>query len=254
MPKIYHYTKLNTAIEFILPSMSLRTNFLSKMNGPKENQKWAFGGINVPYETLYSTTDSNTDAHRVHFDSMYKFGEEIKSKIQAICFVYSDVYNGYENEMMWAQYTENHKGVCLELDTELFIKENSHINIFKFQNINYELKEDEWVYWNRNLSKDQNIDQFIKRNFENLFLSKSHYWEKEYERRLLIVANDYYHLNIKESLTGIYYGLSTNFNYDVAIQQFIDPVKTKRYRVYFEDNKLKRMERKIVYTTKDSIK
>lgn len=244
MSKIYHYTKLNTAIEFILPSMSLRTNFLSKMNGPKENQKWTFGGINVPYDTLYSETTSDINSDRDHFERMYKLGEEIKSKIQATCFVYSDIYKGYENEMMWAQYAENHKGICLELDTELFIKENSHIDIFKFQDVNYKPKKNEWVHWNGNISKDENIDQFIKRNFENLFLSKSHYWEKEYEKRLLILANDYCHLNIKESLTGIYYGLSTDFNYDVAIQQFIDPEKTKTYWVYFENNRLKRMERK----------
>ena len=214
------------------------------MNGPKENQKWSFGGMNVPYETLYTELDYNADSDRAHFDGMYKFGEEIKSKIQATCFVYSDKYKGFENEMMWAQYSENHRGICLELDTELFIKENSQLDIFKFQDINYEPKKNEWIYWNRNMSKDENIDQYIKRNFENLFLSKSHYWEKEYEKRLLILANDFCYLNIKESLTGIYYGLSTDFNYDVAIQQFINPIKTKTYRVYFEDNKLKRMERK----------
>jgi len=244
MPKIYHYTKLSTAIEFILPAMTLRTNFLDKMNGPKENQKWTFGGVNVPYETLYSELNYETDSNKAHFDSMYKFGEDVKSKIQATCFVYSDIYEGYENEMMWAQYSDNHRGVCLEIDTDLFLEENSQLDIFKFQNVNYQPKKNEWVHWNRNLSKDDNIEQYIKRNFQNLLLSKSHYWEKEYEKRLLILANDYCNLNIKESLTGIYYGLSTHYGYDLAVQQFIDQNRTKIYKVYFEDNKLKRMERK----------
>lgn len=240
MPKIYHYTKLSTAIEFILPDLTLRTNFLNQMNGPKENQKWAFGGINIPYETLYSELNYNTDSDKAHFDGIYKFGEEIKSKIQAICFVYSDTYKGYENEMMWAQYSENHKGICLEIDTELFIKENNHLDFFKFQDINYEPTKNEWVYWNRGMSKEGNIDQYIKRNFVNLFLSKSHYWEKEYEKRLLILSEDYCYLNIKESLTGVYYGLSTNLSYDASIKQHINQTKTKIYRVYFEDNRLKR--------------
>ena len=244
MAKIYHYTKLSTAIEFILPLMSLRTNFLDKMNGPKENQKWSFGGINVPYETMYSDINFDTDNDKAHSDSMYKFGEEIKSKIQAICFVYSDIHKGYENEMMWAQYAENHRGICLELDTDIFIEENKHIDIFKFENINYKPKKNEWFYWNKNMSKDENIDQHIKRDYESLFLSKSHYWEKEFEKRLLILENNYCNLKIKDSLTGIYYGLSTDFNYDVAIQQFINPEQTKTYRVYYENNKLKRMERK----------
>lgn len=244
MSKIYHFTKLSTAIEYILPNMSLRTNFLNKMNGPKENQKWSFGGINIPNETLYSDLVSEIGSDAAHFESIYRLGEEIKSRVQAICFVYSDEYNGYENEMMWAQYAENHKGICIEIDIELFIKENNHLNIFKFQNINYKPKKSEWIYWNKNMSKDENIYQYIERNFENLFLSKSHYWEKEYEKRLLILADDYCYLNIKESITGIYYGLFTDHNYDAAIQQFINPLKTKNYRVYFENNKLKRMERK----------
>ena len=244
MPKIYHYTKLSTAVEFILPAMTLRTNFLDQMNGPKENQKWTFGGVNVPYETLYSELNYDADSDKAHFDCMYKFGEDVKSKIQATCFVYSDIYEGYENEMMWAQYSDNHRGVCLEIDTDLFLRENTELDIFKFQNINYQPKKNEWIHWNRNLSKDDNIEQYIKRNFQNLLLSKSHYWEKEYEKRLLILADDYCYLNIKESLTGIYYGLSTHYGYDLAVQQFIDPNRTKTYKVYFEDNKLKRMERK----------
>lgn len=141
MPKIYHYTKLSTALEFILPSMTLRTNFLNKMNGPKENQRWTFGGINVPYETMYADLVYEADSDKAHFDSMFRFGEEIKSKIQAICFVYTGKYQGCENEMMWAQYAENHKGICLEIDTELFIEENKHIDIFKFQDINYKPKK-----------------------------------------------------------------------------------------------------------------
>jgi hypothetical protein len=52
MSKIYHYTKLNTAIEYILPTMTLRTNFLNKMNGPKENQPRRFGGMNFDYKVL----------------------------------------------------------------------------------------------------------------------------------------------------------------------------------------------------------
>lgn len=244
MSKIYHYTTLSTAIEFILPAMTLRTNFLDQMNGPKENQKWSFGSVNLPYETLYSELNYITNPDNAHFKSMYLFGKDVKSKIQATCFVYSEKYSGYDNEMMWAQYSDNHRGICLEIDTDLFLEENKQLDIFKFQNVNYEPKKDEWVHWNQNLSKNQNIDQYIKQNFENLLLSKSHYWEKEFEKRLLILANDFCYLNIKESLTGIYYGLSTHYGYDLAIQQFTDPTKTKIYNVYFEENRLKRMERK----------
>jgi hypothetical protein len=243
MPHLYHYTKLTTAIEHILPSMSLRTNFLSQMNGPKENQRWTFGGINIPYEALYPDS-SSMEPNAAHFECQYRFGEEIKSKVQATCFVYSDEHKGYQNEMMWAQYAENHRGICLELDSDLFLKENSHLDIFKFEDINYKPKKKPWINWNGNMSKDENFDQLIQWNYGNLFLSKSHYWEKEYEKRLLILADDYCYLNIKKSLTGVYYGLFTAHHYDPAIQQFLDHDRTKTYKVYFESDKLKRIERR----------
>lgn len=253
MAKIYHYTRLSTVIEDILPKMTLRTNSLDRMNGPKENQKWSFAGINVPYESLYAELNSDKNRNNAHFDRMYKFGEDVKRKIQATCFVYSDKFPGYENEMMWAQYSDNHKGVCLEIDQDLFLEENKQLDIFKFQNVNYEPKKKEWIHWNKNLTKDENIEQYIKRNFESLLLCKSHYWEKEYEKRLLILANDFCYLNIKESLKGIYYGLSTHYSYNVAIQQFIDPNKTNLYKVCFEDNKLKRIKQKSILSNFNSL-
>ena len=208
-------------------------------------QRWSFGSVNVPYESLYPEINLNPNKDAAHFASMYQLGEDIKSKLQAICFVYTDQYNGYENEMMWAQYAENHCGVCLEIDTDLFLEENKDIEIFKFQDVTYNPKKNnKWIDWNPNKTKDENIRHHIEKDFGELFLSKSHYWDKEFEKRLLILQDDFCYFKIKNSLTGIYYGLSTNHNYDAAIQYLIDPERTKTYRVYFESNKLKRMERR----------
>lgn len=66
--------------------MTLRTNFLNKMNGPKENQKWSFSSVNVYYESLYPEINLNPNKAAAHFDSTYQLGEDIKSKLQAICF------------------------------------------------------------------------------------------------------------------------------------------------------------------------
>lgn len=245
MSKIYHFTKLKTAIEYILPTMTLKSNFLNKMNGPKENQNWAFGGVNVPYQDLYPDIYLKSGMSFAHFESQFKLGEEIKSKVQAICFVYSDEYFGYENEMMWAQYAENHCGICLEIDEELFLEENKDKNIFKFQNINYNPnKNNKWIHWDLSKDKNENINQHIIHDFEGLFLTKSHYWEKEFEKRLLILEDDYCNLSIKKSLSGIYYGLKTKRNYDKSIQQYNNSNITKSYKVFFEQNRLKRMDYK----------
>jgi hypothetical protein len=239
MSKIYHYTKLSTAIEYILPTMTLRTNFLNKMNGPKENQKWGFGGNNINYKEMYPSSYSS-ESHNKHQE---RLGEEIKSKIQAICFVHSDNYPGYENEMMWAQYSDNHSGVCLELDLDAFITENMNSDFYKFENINYEQGESVSLIWDGSDSKENNICKIINRHYKSLFFTKSHYWEKEFEKRLLIKSDTPCNLSIKNSLTGVYYGLETKPYYDVAIEQFINTKKTKVYWVEFEKNRIIRIEK-----------
>ena len=55
---------------------------------------------------------------------MYQLGDEIKSSCQIICFVNDQPKEGILNEMMWAHYADNHRGVCLEIDTDKFIGEN----------------------------------------------------------------------------------------------------------------------------------
>lgn len=238
MSKIYHYTKLSTTIEHILDSMTLRTNYLNSLNDPKENQLWAFGGINIDYENIYPETYSE----KTHISHQYKLGEEIKSKIQALCFVNSEHSGGYENEMMWAHYGERHKGLCVELDFDEFKLENISSGIFKFENVEYENIEKPQLYWNKNLSKAENIKNLIQTHYKSLFLSKSEYWEKEYEKRLLIISDEQHYLKINKSLTAIYFGLLTHPNYYQAIKRLINPNRTKLYRLYYERNKIRRME------------
>jgi len=145
------------------------------MNGPKENQQWSFGGINIDYEGIYPDTYTQES----HYSHQLKLGEEIKSKIQALCFIHSEMCDGFENEMMWAQYAENHYSACLEFDEELLVEENDHLDFFQFENMNYDLQENIFPYWNLSLSKEENIDIIIKRYYKLLFLSNSHYLEKD---------------------------------------------------------------------------
>ncbi|TVZ56623.1 Protein of unknown function (DUF2971) [Lutibacter sp. Hel_I_33_5] len=237
MPKLYHYTSFENAIEFILPHKSLRTNYLSEMNDPKENQQWAFGGINIDYKSIYPNEYSND----THIFCQQKLGEEIKGKVQALSFVNSDEEDGFKNEMMWAHYGKNHKGLCLEIDVDKFIEENTSINFFKFENIKYLFEKKPSIYWDKRLSKEENINNIIKKNYKSLFLTKSKYWEKESEIRLLLIDNTRNYLKIKKSLSGVYVGLSMSTYYYPCIFDLLN-ISLPFYKVYYERNEIKRWE------------
>jgi hypothetical protein len=219
--------------------MQLRTSSLHKMNDPKENQPWSFGGRNIDYQGSYPETYS----HNTHIAHQYILGDEIKSSSQIICFVKDEPEKGYLNEIMWAHYSNNHKGVCFELDAELFLLENKgQLSDSVFEPVTYGRIEKPFLGWELQMDKDRNIGRFVKARYRDLFLTKSTYWERENEQRLIIFERDQKFLSIKESLTGIYFGLQMVDYYRPAIDRFIDAGQTTLYNLYYEDHMLKVME------------
>lgn len=240
MTKIYHFTKLNTAIEFILPKKQLRTSSLHKMNDPKESQPWAFGGINLNYEGWYPENYSE----ETHIDTTYNFGNDIKSNVQIICFVKDKPEKGFLNEIMWAHYSDNHQGICLEIDRNIFIKENfEQLTESKFEPVSYGQHENPFIFGDHSLNKEENIKKIIEAKYKELFLRKSKYWKRENEERLIMFTNKQHYLSIENSLTGIYFGLDMCIHYLPSIIRLINKQQTKLFDLYFENNRIKIIER-----------
>ncbi|MCK4344941.1 MAG: DUF2971 domain-containing protein, partial [Bacteroidales bacterium] len=181
---MYHYTKFITAIEHILPTMKLKSNSLKNMNDPRENQLWAFPGRNVNYPEIYPDTYSK----ECHIKHQYKLGDEIRKSVQAISFVQNKTGKGFMNEMIWAHYGENHTGICLEIDEQVFCEENN-ITDEKLMSITYENVGKPHITWDPKCSKKENISRISHRYYKELYLTKSTYWEKEEEKRLIFFDN-----------------------------------------------------------------
>lgn len=128
------------------------------MNDPKENQPWTFAGRNIDYEESYPATYS----HTTHIDHQYRLGDEIKGSCQILCFVKDDPVKGYLNEIMWAHYADNHKGLCLEIDMETFLEENgSDLGDYKFEDVSYGEHDQLFSAWDRELAKEEKKHQSI---------------------------------------------------------------------------------------------
>ncbi|MES2761997.1 MAG: DUF2971 domain-containing protein [Bacteroidota bacterium] len=141
---------------------------------------------------------------------------------------------------MWAHYSDNHKGVCLEIDGDVFLEENKEVlTDFIFESVTYGQHEKPFFGWEVELNKEQNIQKFVREAYKLLFLRKSIYWERENEDRLLIFSNIFKHLTIKKSLTGIYFGLQMPYSYKPSIDSCINENQTKLYNLYYENNKIK---------------
>ncbi|MEO8887401.1 MAG: DUF2971 domain-containing protein [Mucilaginibacter sp.] len=211
------------------------------MNDPKENQLWSFSGGGKSLQDMYPEEYS----HETHIDLQYKLGHEVKLSSQIICFVNEKPETGVLNEMMWAHYADNHRGICLEIDIDKFVVENKEQLVdYVFEPVSYGSSENPVFWADPLLEKKDCIKAFVKKEYKKLFLHKSLYWEHENEKRLLIFDPAQRCLSINESLTGLYMGLSFPTSYRPSIDNLIDETKTKIYDLVFQGHKIELWQRK----------
>jgi hypothetical protein len=184
---LYHFTKLSTFLDHILPAGTLRSNSLANMNDPRESHDWSFGSINLPLEKIFPDYYSD----KTHIDCQFKVGKMVKDRFQVICFSGAK-HKGWDNEMMWAHYAERQSGLCLEFDEELLlaaIRNHYPSTRYELKDVSYERKSSEkpWINWDGRLSNDENISNFLEVLSRQVTFNKSHFWEKEDEKRLLFL-------------------------------------------------------------------
>ncbi|MFL6209047.1 MAG: DUF2971 domain-containing protein [Pyrinomonadaceae bacterium] len=115
----YHYTRADTLADKILPSMTLRMSSLQGVNDPREAKTWPF--------KFYSRSQAGNQLFTpALFDEATKY---ITQRSLVFCCSRDDpsldknddtriIRSGYGHPRMWAQYADNHRGICLVLDLE----------------------------------------------------------------------------------------------------------------------------------------
>jgi hypothetical protein len=215
---LFHYCKLQTALEYILPFKQLLLNPIDRTNDPRENQEFSF---------LYSYFGK--DAADYH-NNKHLISESLRSGCKVICFSQNwKNYFGYELSRMWAEYGGNHQGVCLEIDKEIFYNENENlINGNHFDEVTYfdlDVRQPtEHILFDYSSWKSDNENQWLRKfrneNAKDLFFVKNAEWEWERELRLIYFSNEQKneYCSIKNSLKNIYLGLKYHDSYLPSIK------------------------------------
>jgi hypothetical protein len=231
---LFHYCKLSTALEFILPEHRLLLSPITKTNDPKENNS-----LGKSYNFFEKETKPVTDIE----NEIKKTNDTITEGCKVICFSKDDeVHWGWTLSKMWALYGDNHKGICLTIDKEKFIK-NNKIDINWFREIKYKsfrsiraghLKDERAVINSDKYKRDtinylKNDFRMDDKNRDILFFTKDTEWESEQEVRYLCFSdnNENEYLSIKDSLVGITLGVNFHSSYIPAIEKLIDKTTVK---------------------------
>lgn len=250
---VAHYTKLDTVVKYILPSNKIKVGNIKNVNDPYEN-KINWFDINFKDENKYEGINSQAEEHQklksILSESIKIFAstdyEEIKNSAGLSGHIYC-------RPRMWAQYGDDHKGICLIFNKE---KLNSCFknlpNIVKIYSDKVEYLE--WLDTINSSSKDveyEEVEEYINDKnklfeaisensfFEFKFFRKHYDWKNENEYRWLIISRERRDLfvNFEDSLEAIVLGCdvcpeySELFKYKevpVYYLQFIDEYKANK--------------------------
>ena len=214
---VYHYTKFETALEYILPGKKLKLNQLGKTNDPRESKPWDFpkpftlglqGKAKSKEETLVKRI--SREVARVMRDDWkvlcFSIDEanigifEDPNKKISRKFPYT--IHGYSHPRMWAQYAENHRGVCLQFDREK-LEESLQLQ-FAGRCYSGEVRYDEgpsiitsfpplprnWLSDSSQLGPKGAAVNYVSEHYSFLFLRKHLDWETESEYRWLVYSHN----------------------------------------------------------------
>jgi hypothetical protein len=121
---VCHYTKLETALEHILPEKRLKLSPLGKTNDPRESKPW---NLLLPF-TIGIQGEERKKQGALVTRALDEIRRVMKEDWKVLYFTmdhsYTDEFDiprtytilGYDRPRMWAQYAENHRGVCIQFD------------------------------------------------------------------------------------------------------------------------------------------
>ncbi|HRS18054.1 MAG TPA: DUF2971 domain-containing protein [Bacteroidales bacterium] len=236
METIYHFTKISTLVELILPTMLLKLNSIENMNDPRETKIFGFSQITDSVDN--SSLEKNNK----------EFSDFIKKNIKICSFVKNatvgdSIIEGFKNTMMWAHYGDNHKGVSIALNYNKIKEKNKKI---KFEKIEYFKPNNNFLQidkqeYNKDKKKYRENLFINEETLKKLFFQKTWEWSNENEIRALIKngkkKDDF--IKIKDCIEMIYLGVDCSENYIPSIQKYISPEKIKKLKFEYDRIRIK---------------
>lgn len=231
---LFHYTRLSTFLENILPNLSLKWGSIQKTNDPLENSvsiaricnspKFDQGNIenlNQQFEYLNTVLDS----------------KRIIENFKVLCFSQSTQLrnksiHGYNMPRMWAQYADDHRGICVEFDKKKLIeKVKESFNPVYYGNVKYRINSTKIEFDKDKLFSEDTVRKFLIRFKKELFFTKHCDWSGEREFRFLYIGTDEYVVHLKKYIKAIYLGLNFNRAYYPLIRYYNNHYKIPLYHI-----------------------
>ena len=179
---IFHYTKKETAMEYILNDKKLKFGFFHSTNDPYEYRRKSIKAF-----------DSGNIDESLWLNSINLIDNTI---LNTAFLSFCTKRNGYKKPRMWSQYGQNHSGVCLVFSKKSLIEtiknELSQNYLIYNEDVKYKSKiyNDNLNIHNNNLTLNEIIINHIKQDYKNIFFQKHSDYKDENEFRIILVQKN----------------------------------------------------------------
>ena len=134
------------------------------------------------------------------------------------------------NELLWAYYTNGHRGFCIEYNLEELEKSLPKEQLHGIFSVQYKNEIPEFSI--KSIANYlENDEQFVK----CLIATKSMAWEREEEIRITLYSSGLFEIS-PESVTGIYFGLRMSESDKELIKKTLKGRNIKYYQMKLKPN------------------
>jgi hypothetical protein len=243
---LFHYTRLSTAIESILPELKLRFSRFSNMRDPRETH-WAFSA------SLWGDIPDVDEK----FWGIQSRLEELKSSVRLLSFTEDDSRDrrppdevfgrGFSHPRLWEQYAGNHAGVCLVLDKAALqeaVKGSTAAHgvleqgpvAYRDRPITIEASGVDL----REVSErghDDVLNEHLDRHVRELFFTKLEDWASEVEYRFLTrwEAAEELHVDVRPALKGVIAGHAVSREYAPSLEALCEPHEIGVFKITWQN-------------------
>lgn len=254
---IFHYTKGSIALEHILSTNQFRFSSLNNANDPREYKDWIESGVggvgdfssNENFREKWG--EAKQEINRIRrFD--FKVGSFCSNKRKPIAHnAESNINHGYTKSRMWAQYGDNHYGVCLVFSNQRMVKAiKSQIDkgvVFFHDRVDYSPDRSvppEVLRFDGNaLIKTPDLQTFalehINTHYKKVFFIKHTDYQDEDEFRLIVYypeAENVF-LDISNCIQAVIVGDRFHKVYHSLTKQLCSSLNIEYRRLYWSDGR-----------------
>lgn len=240
---LHHYTKLATAVEHILAHQELRLGRFRDTNDPREYKK-------------FNVRMAGRDLGHDVYEQVVRLADEMLKDTWGLACLTMDNPSatepvntwdrGWARSRMWAQYGENHGGVCLVFDRQEMVREVVDQLDAEGDAGHGPVRYENSAALNAFVIDANRVDPAnpliavtnqMWAHHEELFLLKARDWETEYEYRFLLRRQEPspFSATVRSSLRGLVLGDVVSEAYRPSIDALCETLQIGASRIVWNN-------------------